>query len=148
MSTKSAITLRDLTFEWPYGSLALSGVNGTFGTGGTGVIGRNGAGKSTPLRLIAGILRPSTGQIDTIGEAGYLPQTLTLRHETTIAELLGVEEFVRAKRSRGAARARQMGPPSPLPGTFHTPIHARQTPPLPRGAGTSRARAESVGGRR
>lgn len=51
MSTKSAITLRDLTFEWPDGTVAISGANGSRGTGRTGLIGRNDAGKSTLLRL-------------------------------------------------------------------------------------------------
>ncbi|MEU0486237.1 ABC-F family ATP-binding cassette domain-containing protein [Streptosporangium sp. NPDC006013] len=99
MSTKSAITFRDLTFEWPDGTVALSGVNGTFSTGRTGLIGRNGAGKSTLLRLIAGILQPTVGQIDTIGEVGYLPQTLTLRQEATIAELLGIDGIIAAMRA-------------------------------------------------
>ncbi|MEV6923348.1 ABC-F family ATP-binding cassette domain-containing protein [Dactylosporangium sp. NPDC051485] len=99
MSMKSAITLRDLTFDWPDGTVALSGVNGTFNTGRTGLIGRNGAGKSTLLRLIAGILRPTAGQIDAIGEVGYLPQMLTLRHETTIAELLGIDGVLAAIRA-------------------------------------------------
>jgi len=99
MSTKSAITLRDLTFEWPDGSIALDHVNGTFSTGRTGLIGRNGAGKSTLLRLIAGELRPSAGHIDTIGEVGYLPQTLTLRPDTTVGELLGIEPILEAMRA-------------------------------------------------
>ncbi|MEU0568411.1 ATP-binding cassette domain-containing protein, partial [Nonomuraea sp. NPDC005983] len=99
MSTKSAITFRDLTFEWPDGTVAVSGVNGTFSTGRTGLIGRNGAGKSTLLRLIAGILRPTVGQIDTIGEVGYLPQTLTLRQEATLAELLGIDGIIAAMRA-------------------------------------------------
>nr|WP_055502146.1 ATP-binding cassette domain-containing protein [Nonomuraea pusilla] len=99
MSMKSAVTFRDLTFEWPDGTVALSGVNGTFSTGRTGLIGRNGAGKSTLLRLVAGILRPTAGQIDTVGEVGYLPQTLTLRRETTIAELLGIDGIIAAMRA-------------------------------------------------
>ncbi|OPG10664.1 ABC-F family ATP-binding cassette domain-containing protein [Microbispora sp. GKU 823] len=99
MSTKSAITLRDLTFEWPDGSVALSGVNGTFTTGRTGLIGRNGAGKSTLLRLIAGSLTPTAGHIDTIGEVGYLPQTLTLHQETTVAGLLGIDGILSAMRA-------------------------------------------------
>ncbi|MEV4006246.1 ABC-F family ATP-binding cassette domain-containing protein [Actinomadura sp. NPDC049753] len=96
MSTNSAITLRDLTFEWPDGSVALAGVNDTFGTGRTGLIGRNGVGKSTLLKLIAGELRPTAGQIDTTGEVGYLPQTLTLRRDATIAELLGIHGVLAA----------------------------------------------------
>ncbi|MDX6741042.1 ABC-F family ATP-binding cassette domain-containing protein [Actinocorallia sp. A-T 12471] len=96
---KSAIVLRDVTFEWPDGAVALSGVDGAFPTGRTGLVGRNGAGKSTLLRLVAGILKPTAGQIDTVGEVGYLPQTLTLDQGTTIAELLGVAEILAAIRA-------------------------------------------------
>ncbi|TXG91585.1 ABC transporter ATP-binding protein [Rhodococcus rhodnii] len=90
MATKSAVTLRNLSFEWPDGTIALAGIDGTFGIGRTGLIGRNGAGKSTLLRLVAGELHPTSGHIDTLGEVGYLPQTLTLRHDTTVADLLGI----------------------------------------------------------
>ena len=45
----SAITLKDLTFEWPDGTVALDRVSGTFTTARTGLVGRNGAGKSTLL---------------------------------------------------------------------------------------------------
>ncbi|MFJ9365173.1 hypothetical protein ACIRRA_12230 [Nocardia sp. NPDC101769] len=40
----SAITLHNLSFEWPDGTVALSGLNGTLSTGRTGLVGRNGAG--------------------------------------------------------------------------------------------------------
>ncbi len=86
----SAITLRNLSFEWPDGTVALSGLNGTLTAGRTGLVGRNGAGKSTLLRLIAGMLRPTSGRLETSGEVGYLPQTLTLGRDATIAELLGI----------------------------------------------------------
>ena len=95
----SAITLRDLSFEWPDGTVALERVNGTFGTERTGLIGRNGAGKSTLLRLVAGELSPTSGRIDTTGEVGYLPQTLTLRQDTTIADLLGIDGTLAAIRA-------------------------------------------------
>ncbi|MFB6945972.1 MULTISPECIES: ABC-F family ATP-binding cassette domain-containing protein [unclassified Streptomyces] len=99
MSTKSAITLRDLTFEWPDGTVALAGVNGSFTAGRTGLIGRNGAGKSTLFRLIAGDLQPTAGQIDAVGEVGYLPQTLTLRQDTVVAELLGIHGILDAMKA-------------------------------------------------
>jgi ATPase subunit of ABC transporter with duplicated ATPase domains len=95
----SAITLRDLTFEWPDGTVALDRVNGTLSAGRTGLIGRNGAGKSTLLRLLAGELRPTSGRVDIGGEVGYLPQTLTLRHDTRIAELLGIQPILDAMRA-------------------------------------------------
>lgn len=38
------------------------------------VIGHNGAGKSTLLRVIGGIIRPSRGEVKTVGRIGYLLQ--------------------------------------------------------------------------
>lgn len=89
-SMPSAITLQNLSFEWPDGTVALSGLNGTLTAGRTGLVGRNGAGKSTLLRLIGGALAPTSGRIEINGEVGYLPQTLTLGREATIAQLLGI----------------------------------------------------------
>ncbi|WP_353110089.1 ATP-binding cassette domain-containing protein [Gordonia sp. (in: high G+C Gram-positive bacteria)] len=101
MSTpqNSAVTLRDLSFAWPDGAIALSHVDGTFTQGRTGLVGRNGSGKSTLLRLIAGLLTPTAGRIDTAGDVGYLPQTLTLTTETTVAELLGIDRTLAALRA-------------------------------------------------
>ncbi|PXX71353.1 ATPase subunit of ABC transporter with duplicated ATPase domains [Nocardia tenerifensis] len=98
MST-STITLRNLTFEWPDGTVALAGVDGAFTAGRTGLVGRNGAGKSTLLRLVAGLLTPTAGRIERTGEVGYLPQTLTLGRDATIAELLGIAGKLAALRA-------------------------------------------------
>ncbi|WP_433676850.1 ABC-F family ATP-binding cassette domain-containing protein [Microbacterium gorillae] len=99
MSPTSTITLHDVRFAWPDGTVALESTTGAFGLGRTGLIGRNGAGKSTLLRLIAGELHPTAGRIDTSGEVGYLPQTLTLRGEDTIAHLLGIDPVLTAIRA-------------------------------------------------
>lgn len=100
---KSAITLRDVTLEWPDGSVALDRVSGSFLPGRTGLVGKNGAGKSTLLRLIAGELAPTSGHIDTAGDVGYLAQTLTLAGDATIADLLGIHGIL------GAIRAVESG---------------------------------------
>ncbi|WP_199742270.1 ATP-binding cassette domain-containing protein [Streptomyces triticirhizae] len=76
MPTPSAITLRDLAFEWPDGTVALANVNGTFPTG---LIGRNGTGKSTLLEHLVNGTAPLPdrphGRLLT-ERVGYLPQRL------------------------------------------------------------------------
>lgn len=108
MPTDSAITLLDLDFVWPDGTVALSGVDATLSTGRTGLVGANGSGKSTLLRLIAGILTPTRGRIVTGGDVAYLPQTLTLDVGLSIADVLGVGAKLAALRSieSGAATER------------------------------------------
>lgn len=96
MSSLSAVTIRELSFSWPDGTVALDRLNGTFTRGRTGLVGVNGSGKSTLLRLIAGKLRPQSGQIDCGGDVGYLPQTLTLDAEASVADLLGIAPILAA----------------------------------------------------
>jgi ATPase subunit of ABC transporter with duplicated ATPase domains len=91
-----SIALTDVGFTWPDGSVALSGVTAAFGPGRTGLVGVNGSGKSTLLKLIAGELTPTVGSIVTSGEVSYLPQTLTLAADTTVAQLLGVDATLAA----------------------------------------------------
>lgn len=97
--SKPAIVLHDLTFAWPDGAVALAHLDGTLTTGRTGLVGRNGAGKSTLLRLVAGLLAPTSGRVETTGDVGYLPQTLTLRRDATVAELLGIDGVLAALRA-------------------------------------------------
>ena len=86
----SAITITDLSFSWPDGTPVLSGLTTAFSPGRTGLIGVNGSGKSTLLRLIAGRLTPTSGSVTVIGQAGYLPQDLTLDVAAPVASLLGI----------------------------------------------------------
>lgn len=102
-----AIVLDRVSFAWPDGSIALSDLSGSFGTGRTGLVGRNGSGKSTLLRLIAGELTPSAGHITATTDAAYLPQRLTLDVDRPVADLLGVGTALRA------LRAIESGDPDP-----------------------------------
>jgi ABC-2 type transport system ATP-binding protein len=62
----------------------------------TGLIGPDAAGKTTLLRLIAGLLRPSAGEVrllggrtaETPGVLGYMPQQFGLYEELTVAQNL------------------------------------------------------------
>jgi ATPase subunit of ABC transporter with duplicated ATPase domains len=92
----AVITLSSLTLEWADGTVALDGLDATFATGRTGLVGDNGAGKSTLLKLIAGEIAPTSGAVTTAGEVGYLPQTLTLARDATLADLLGIADKVAA----------------------------------------------------
>ncbi len=96
---QSAVTLIDLDYAWPDGTVALDRLNGTLTTGRTGLVGANGSGKSTLLRLIAGELLPTGGRVVTTGEVAYLPQTLTHQVSTSVAAVLGVAERLAALRA-------------------------------------------------
>lgn len=95
-AARSSVTLNGVSFAWPDGTRALSGLTGSFGSGRTGLVGSNGTGKSTLLRLMAGRFAPSSGQIITSGDVGYLPQTLTLDAANTVASLLGIGDKLEA----------------------------------------------------
>ena len=99
MPAESAITLIDLGFVWPDGTLALDRLNATFPAGRTGLVGDNGSGKSTLLRLIAGELTPTAGRVAVAGDVAYLPQTLTLDVDAPIADVLGVGAKLTALRA-------------------------------------------------
>jgi ATPase subunit of ABC transporter with duplicated ATPase domains len=86
----SSVVLRDLSFTWPDGAVVLEHVFGVFGRGRTGLVGANGVGKSTLLRLITGELAPTAGSITVAGTVDYLPQRITPHPEANIADLLGI----------------------------------------------------------
>lgn len=86
----ASITINDISFRWPDGSVVIDQLSVSFGRGRTGLIGDNGTGKSTLLRLIAGELRPSQGSITLAGSTGYLRQDLVRSTDTTVSDILGI----------------------------------------------------------
>ncbi|AOU97666.1 ABC transporter ATP-binding protein [Acidihalobacter yilgarnensis] len=97
--------LRDIKLQLPRGRII-------------GLIGPDGAGKTTLMRLLAGLLRPDAGQIRVLGidvvrdpltvqaTIGYMPQRFGLYEDLTVAEnlqlyaeLQGVPEQARAARN-------------------------------------------------
>ncbi len=93
------MVFNDVSFAWPDGSPLLHQVTTAFVPGRTGLVGANGGGKTTLLRLIRGELRPSAGTITTAGDAAYLPQQVNLASQATVADLLGIRDTVDALRA-------------------------------------------------
>lgn len=61
-----------------------------------GIVGDNGLGKSTLLKLLSGELNPDSGHVHTIGNTCYLPQDTTSLADNTIAEILDIEIILSA----------------------------------------------------
>lgn len=85
-----SVTLSQLTYTGPDGRPLFSNLDLTFGTGRTGLVGRNGVGKTTLLRLITGELTPGSGTINLVGRIGVLRQSVQPGPDETIADLFGV----------------------------------------------------------
>jgi ATPase subunit of ABC transporter with duplicated ATPase domains len=68
----------------------------SFGNEKTGLIGDNGTGKTTLLRLLLGQLNPDNGGVYTHGNVGYLPQDFVVHVQDTIAQVLNVERKIQA----------------------------------------------------
>jgi ATPase subunit of ABC transporter with duplicated ATPase domains len=90
------INVQQLRFAWPEGERVFDGVDVVFSDGRTALVGDNGTGKSTLMRLVAGALTPESGSITASGLIEYLPQELPLRLGDTVADLLGIAEKQRA----------------------------------------------------
>ncbi|WP_326686685.1 MULTISPECIES: ABC-F family ATP-binding cassette domain-containing protein [unclassified Streptomyces] len=98
-----ALTCSRLSFSWADGSPVFTGFDLSAGPGRTGLIGLNGTGKSTLLKIVAGELTPDAGSVKVSGEVGYLPQSLTLDISLRVDEALGIA------RTRAALHAIEAG---------------------------------------
>ncbi|MFD6245604.1 ABC-F family ATP-binding cassette domain-containing protein [Streptomyces roseolus] len=92
----ATIVCSGLSFSWPDDTPVFDDLSFSLGAGRTGLVAPNGAGKSTLLKLIAGELRPTGGSVTVGGTLGYLPQSLPLTADLTVADVLGVADVIRA----------------------------------------------------
>lgn len=87
-----SITLSALSYSTPDGRSLFDKLNIVFGAELTGLVGRNGVGKSTLLRLIAGELSPRSGSIVRGGRLAVLRQIVAPPPDMTVADLFGVRQ--------------------------------------------------------
>ncbi|WP_328753914.1 MULTISPECIES: ATP-binding cassette domain-containing protein [unclassified Streptomyces] len=99
----ASLTCSALSFQWQDGTPVLDGLSLAIGRGRTGLVGTNGTGKSTLLRLLAGRLAPSQGSVTVGGSLAYLPQDITLDTALRVDQALGIAE------RRAALRAIENG---------------------------------------
>ncbi|HEY0997636.1 MAG TPA: ABC transporter ATP-binding protein [Gemmatimonadaceae bacterium] len=109
-----------------YGKVvALDGVSFAISDGVTGILGENGAGKSTAIRTFLGLLRPTAGSVTVLGgdpvrsvsvrqRLGYMPEHDCLPTQVSAAEFLTHMAEVsglppRAARTRAADILRHVG---------------------------------------
>ena len=94
-----ALSFSHLSFSWPDGRPVFRDLTFAAPPGLSGLVGRNGIGKSTLLRLAIGELSPTLGQVERPGDLAYVPQLVTLATESTVAEVLGIAPKLAALRA-------------------------------------------------
>lgn len=110
-SITPTVTLANLSWSTPDGRAVLSGLDLGFQRERTGIVGRNGVGKSTLLRLLTGECAPASGSIAIDGSIAMLRQTVQVDSHETIADLFGARAGLALlrKAEAGAASVEEIG---------------------------------------
>jgi ATPase subunit of ABC transporter with duplicated ATPase domains len=84
------ITLADVGFRTPDGRTLFEGLTLAFGRERTGLVGRNGAGKTSLIQLITGARAATEGTIAVAGRLGLLRQAVQPPTGANVADLMGL----------------------------------------------------------
>ncbi|MFD0840451.1 ABC-F family ATP-binding cassette domain-containing protein [Williamsia serinedens] len=87
-----SVTTTSLHFRLPDGTVVFDDVSVTLAGHHVGVVGANGAGKTTFVRLLTGELAPTSGAIDRPASIALVPQDITVRSAVAIDELIGIAD--------------------------------------------------------
>lgn len=100
-----SITISRLSWSTPDGRAVLVDLDCSFQPERTGIVGRNGVGKSTLLRLLTGDIAPAAGHIAIDGSIAMLRQTVQVGPSETIADLFGIAPALALLRKAEAGEA-------------------------------------------
>jgi ATPase subunit of ABC transporter with duplicated ATPase domains len=106
----ATITVSNLGWSTPDSRELFQHLDLSFGSERTGLVGRNGVGKTTLLRLIAGELVPQAGTVAVDGRIAILRQSVRPTPDETVADLFGVtaDLALLARAERGEATADEL----------------------------------------
>ncbi|MBP2446839.1 ABC-F family ATP-binding cassette domain-containing protein [Rhizobium leguminosarum] len=88
----ASITLSQVSWSAPDGRPLFSDLDLSFGTERIGLVGRNGVGKTTLLKLVSGEIKPHSGTVSVGGSLGILRQSVQVAADESIADLFGVTD--------------------------------------------------------
>jgi len=131
--TSPAVAIRQLSFAYLPGQPALDALNAAIEPGRvTGLVGPDGAGKTTLIRLLAGLLLPDSGTVELFGIEtrrastlpagliGYMPQKFGLYEELSVLQNLrlyaDLQGVVGAEREAAFARLLEFTALAPFQG--------------------------------
>jgi len=98
MASTQPIILNNLTFRLPNSSVHFNNINLSFERLKYGIVGRNGVGKTTLLKLLIGELKPDSGSIDA-PVIHYVQQDHNaIANNATISDILGVTAILQSLR--------------------------------------------------
>jgi ATPase subunit of ABC transporter with duplicated ATPase domains len=100
-----AISVFDLAWSTPDGHSVLSNLTLSFAQERTGIIGRNGVGKTSLLKLLAGEREPRAGKVVVSGTLAMLRQIVRVEPDDNIADLFGVADALHILRRAEAGMA-------------------------------------------
>ncbi|WP_061961210.1 ABC-F family ATP-binding cassette domain-containing protein [Demequina flava] len=99
----SSLSFSHLHFSWPDGARVLTDVTGAVDSGLAALVGTNGTGKSTLLKVLAGELAPDSGTVNRPPRVQYVPQDVALDPEGRTDAAMGLAPI------RAALRAVESG---------------------------------------
>jgi ATPase subunit of ABC transporter with duplicated ATPase domains len=106
----ASISLFDISWSTPDGQSLFANLNHNFTAEKTGLVGRNGVGKTTLLKLISGELVPQMGRVVVAGTVGVLRQVVQVASNETVGELFNVVRSLEilARVERGEATDQEL----------------------------------------
>ena len=148
-----SITLSGLAASTPDGRALFSDIDLSFDGGRTGLVGRNGVGKTTLLRIVAGTQAPQSGTVSVQGTLGVLRQAVQVSPGDTLADLMGIAAALALLRraDEGQATAEELASADWTLGARieaalgRVDLHATPATPLPTLSGGQRTRAALAG---